>query len=125
MARRYTKDHEWAELKDGLVWVGISDHAQHALGDVVSIELPEAGRQIKQKESVAIVDSMKASSDVYAPVSGEVAEVNGGLGSDPQWVNESPYEKGWFFKVKPADVKELDGLMTEEQYSAYLNEQAH
>ncbi|MEM3030149.1 MAG: glycine cleavage system protein GcvH [Candidatus Micrarchaeia archaeon] len=116
---RFTKEHEWVEIKEGLAFVGITDFAQKALGDIVSLELPKVGAKFKQGDSIAVVDSMKASSDVYAPVSGEVVEVNSELLTAPQLVNQSPYEKGWMVKLKPANLKELDKLMDEKAYEEY------
>lgn len=118
---KFTKDHEWIRMDGEVAVIGISDYAQKALGDVVSLELPKVGRMLKQKESFSIVDSMKASSDVYAPVSGEVAEVNSDLNNNPQWINESPYEKGWMIKIKVANASELDALMDEAAYNTYLS----
>lgn len=122
---RYTKENEWVEVKDGVAAMGITTHAQEQLGDVVSVELPAKGRQVKQGESIAMVDSMKASSDVYAPLSGEVTEANEALNSSPQLVNESAQDKGWFVKIRPSDLKELDKLMTEEEYAEYAKGLKH
>ncbi len=120
---KFTKEHEWVERQGELAVEGITDFAQHSLGDVVSLELPKAGKAFKQGESLAIVDSMKASSDVYAAVSGEVAEVNEQLLQNPQWINESPYEKGWLVKLKPSDWNEADTLMDKEQYDEFVAKQ--
>ncbi|HLD75699.1 MAG TPA: glycine cleavage system protein GcvH [Candidatus Norongarragalinales archaeon] len=117
---KFTKDHEWVDVRDGIARVGITDHAQHALGDVVSVELPDVGRLVKRHESVAVVDSMKASSDVYAPLSGQILEVNVALTEHPEWVNESPQERGWFFTLKPSDLVELNSLLSQEQYDDFL-----
>jgi len=116
---RFTKEHEWVEVREGVAVVGITDFAQKALGDIVSIELPKIGAKFKQGEPMAIVDSMKASSDVYAPISGEVVEVNSELLAKPQLVNESPYEKGWMAKLRPSNLKELDSLMDEKAYEEH------
>lgn len=113
---KFTKEHEWVELREGLAVVGITDFAQKALGDIVSLELPKIGAKFKAGESMAIVDSMKASSDVYAPISGEVVEVNSELLTSPQLVNESPYEKGWMVKLKPSNPREFDKLLDEKAY---------
>ncbi|MDO8553997.1 MAG: glycine cleavage system protein GcvH [Candidatus Micrarchaeota archaeon] len=121
MALKFTKDHEWIRTDGDFVVVGISDYAQKALGDLVSLELPKVGRVLKQHDSFSIVDSMKASSDVYAPISGEVVEINSPLNNNPQWINESPYEKGWMIKIKPSNPAELDVLMSEEDYKKYLS----
>ena len=122
---KFTKEHEWAKVDGNLVVVGITDYAQNALGDVVSLELPSVGKKFKKGDSFAMVDSMKASSDVYAPVSGEIVEVNNQLADNPQWVNESPYEKAWFVKIKPDTLDELNGLMDEGAYKKYLEESKH
>ncbi len=118
---KFTKDHEWVRMDGDLAVIGISDYAQKALGDLVSLELPKVGRVLKQHDSFSIVDSMKASSDVYAPISGEVVTVNSDLNNNPQWINESPYEKGWMVKIKPANAAELDTLMSEDDYKKYLS----
>ena len=111
MATRYTKEHEWVRLEGDLAVVGISEHAQEQLGDVVFVELPEPGRALNQGDQAAVVESVKAASDIYAPVSGEVAEKNATLEDNPGLVNESAEAAGWFFKLRPADLKELDALM--------------
>lgn len=116
---RYAATHEWARLDDdGLVTVGISDHAQDALGDVVFVELPELQTAVSAGGEVAVVESVKAASDVYAPVAGTVAEVNKALEDSPETVNESPYKDGWFFKLKPTDPTELDQLLSAADYEA-------
>ncbi len=120
---KFTREHEWVEVERGVATVGITDYAQHALGDVVSIELPKVGKAYRQKDSISIVDSMKASSDVYAPLSGEVVEVNGGLLASPQWVNEEPTGKGWIARLKPSDLSELDSLLSAEEYGAWVEEE--
>ncbi len=122
---KFTKEHEWAKVDGNLVVVGITDYAQNALGDVVSLELPSVGKKFKKGDSFAMVDSMKASSDVYAPISGEVVGVNNQLVDNPQWVNESPYEKAWFVKIKPDNLDELNTLMDEGAYKKYLEESKH
>lgn len=116
---KYAASHEWSLLGgDGVVTVGITDYAQNSLGDVVFVELPEVGRMVKQTEQIAVVESVKAASDIYAPVSGTVVAVNELLTDSPETINESPYDKGWFFKIKAADTKELNGLMSAADYSA-------
>ncbi|MFH1520704.1 MAG: glycine cleavage system protein GcvH [Candidatus Micrarchaeota archaeon] len=117
---KFTKEHEWVNIKGEVAFVGISDYAQKALGDIVSLDLPKVGSTVKQGQSLGVVDSMKASSEIYSPLSGEVLEVNNELDANPQWVNESPQEKGWMAKLKPTNVSELDGLMSEEEYKKYL-----
>lgn len=114
---KYAITHEWARLEeDGSVAVGITDHAQEALGDVVFVELPEVGASLDAGEEAGVVESVKAASDVYAPVGGEVIEINQKVEDDPETVNADPYGDGWFYKLKPTDVSELDALMTAEAY---------
>ncbi|WP_087690988.1 MULTISPECIES: glycine cleavage system protein GcvH [unclassified Pandoraea] len=115
---KYAESHEWARLEaDGTVTIGITDHAQEALGDVVFIELPDTGRTVKAQEQVAVVESVKAASDIYAPIGGEIIETNSEVAGSPEQVNTDPYGN-WLFRIKPSDVKELDGLLSAEQYSA-------
>ncbi|AKH68482.1 glycine cleavage system H protein [Spongiibacter sp. IMCC21906] len=116
---KYASTHEWARLEaDGTVTVGITDHAQDALGDVVFIELPEVGSEVSAGAEVAVVESVKAASDIYAPVSGEVIAVNEDLEDSPETVNEYPYSDGWFFKIQPSAVAELENLLDSEEYDA-------
>ncbi len=122
MTIRYTKDHEWIKVEGDTATVGISVHAQEALGDVVFVEVPAVGAQLKKGGEAAVVESVKAASDVYAPVSGEVVAANTDLEGAPATVNEDPLGAGWFFKLKIADATELDGLMDEAAYQAYLAE---
>ncbi|WP_457631041.1 glycine cleavage system protein GcvH [Oceanithermus sp.] len=122
--RRYTKTHEWAKLEDGLVVVGISDFAQESLGDVVFVETPEVGREVAAGEAVAVIESVKTASDVYAPVSGKVAAVNEALADEPELVNGDPYNAGWLFKIEPADPAELESLLSPEDYARVLEEEA-
>ena len=122
-APRYTKDHEWVRLDGDLVVVGITDFAQSQLGDVVYVELPEIGRRLEQGSAAAVVESVKAASDVFAPVAGEVAAVNDGLAADPAAVNADPMGVGWFFKLRLADPTELDALMDEDGYQRFVAEQ--
>jgi len=118
---RYAESHEWVEqLDDGLVRVGISDHAQEQLGDLVFIELPEAGAKLNRGEACAVVESVKAASDIFAPVSGEVVGVNESVVDSPETVNGDPYGDGWLFTVKPADGGDLDALMNADEYKAHL-----
>ena len=117
---RFTKEHEWAVIRDGLGVIGISDFAQKQLGDIVSIELPKVGSKFKQMQAMAIVDSIKASSDIYCPLSGEVVEINEGLFEHPEWINQSPYDLGWMVKIKPSNIKEFDDMMTKEQYENFV-----
>jgi glycine cleavage system H protein len=114
---RYAKSHEWAKKQpDGTVLVGISDHAQSALGDLVFVEVPKAGRKVTAGEACAVVESVKAASDVYAPISGEVVEGNPALAGAPETLNQDPYGKGWMFKLKPANAAELDQLLDAAAY---------
>ncbi|WP_396587164.1 glycine cleavage system protein GcvH [Bermanella sp. R86510] len=116
---KYVASHEWIRDEgDGVVTVGITDFAQEQLGDVVFIELPEKGDEINKEDAIAVVESVKAASDIYAPVSGEVIEVNEDLADEPEKVNEEPYEGAWFFKVKLSEPSEMDALLTAEQYEA-------
>ena len=119
---KYASTHEWISVnEDGLVTVGISDHAQEALGDIVFVELPEAGASVNSKEEVAVVESVKAASDIYSPLTGEVVEINESLLDSPETVNASPYELGWFFKIRMENEAELDDLMSSESYSEYCD----
>jgi len=117
---RYTKDHEYIRVEGDTGTVGISDYAQGQLGDVVFVELPEIGKALSKGGEAAVVESVKAASEVYAPVSGEVVAVNGELESAPGTVNEDPAGKGWFLKIKITDAAELDGLMNEAEYQNYV-----
>ncbi len=119
-AIHYTKDHEYIRVDGGTGTVGITDYAQKALGDVVFVELPEAGAAFKKGAQAAVVESVKAASEVYAPVSGEITAVNGALENAPGSVNEDSAGAGWFFKIKLADAGELAGLMDEAAYQAFL-----
>ncbi len=120
---RFTKDHEWVELDGDIATIGISAHAAEQLGDVVFVEVPEAGRQVKAGDAFAVVESVKAASDVYAPVSGEVIEGNARLSDEPETVNATPEDGGWFAKVKIADRAEYDALMDRDAYEAFLQTQ--
>jgi len=116
---KYAKTHEWARLEDdGTVTVGITDHAQHALGDVVFVELPEIGADLVAGSEAGVVESVKAASDIYAPVSGEVIAINEKLIDVPETINGDPYGDGWFFRVRPADLAELDELLDADGYRA-------
>ncbi|MBN8430100.1 glycine cleavage system protein GcvH [Microbulbifer salipaludis] len=120
---KYASSHEWARLEeDGTVTVGISDHAQDSLGDVVYVETPEVGQTLSAGEEAGVVESVKAASDIYAPISGEVIAVNEALEDEPETVNSSPYDDGWFFKVKPSDESELDKLLDADAYKAEADE---
>ena len=120
MSLYFTKEHEWIRVEGDQATVGISNHAQEALGDIVFAEVPEAGRRVSKGDEAAVVESVKAASDVYAPVSGEVTEGNGTLADDPALINRDPEGDGWFFKLKLADSSELEGLMDEAAYRAWV-----
>jgi glycine cleavage system H protein len=122
---KYTKSHEWARLEaDGSVAIGITDHAQELLGDMVFVENPVVGRVLKANEECAVVESVKAASDVYSPVAGEVLEANADLESSPDLLNKDPYG-GWMFKIKPANAADLAGLMDAAAYEAHVESEAH
>jgi glycine cleavage system H protein len=116
---KYQESHEWARAEGDLVVVGISDYAQDSLGDVVYVELPEVGTTKKKGDPFGVVESVKAASDVYMPVGGEIVEVNADLDDNPATVNDSPFDAGWLMKIKPADESELDGLMDAAAYEEY------
>jgi glycine cleavage system H protein len=121
---RYASSHEWARLEeDGTVTVGISDHAQEALGDVVFVELPDVGDALAAAEEAGVVESVKAASDVYAPIAGEVIAINALLEDAPETVNSDPYNDGWFYKLQPADIAELDSLLSADDYLAHCAEE--
>ena len=117
---KFTKDHEWVSLDGDIATVGISKHAADALGDVVFVETPEAGKTVSQGDSFAVVESVKAASDVYAPVSGEVVEANAALGDAPETVNAVPEAGGWFAKIKVSDPSQVEALMDRAAYEAFL-----
>ena len=120
MPRYYTDEHEWIDVEDDVATVGITDYAQGQLGDIVFVELPEIGAMIEQGKDAAVVESVKAASDVYAPITGEITEVNPALEEDPALVNSAPEDEGWFFKMTIADPGELDGLMDEASYKEFV-----
>lgn len=119
---RFTKEHEWIVIKEEIAIIGISDFAQSQLGDIVSIELPKVGSIFRRMQSMAIIDSVKASSDIYCVISGEIVEVNEELLEHPEWINQSPYELGWIVKLKPSNMEEFHNLMTNEQYNKFIGE---
>ena len=123
MSVYFTKDHEWVRVDGDTGIVGISDYAQGQLGDIVFVEVPEAGRQIDKGGEAAVVESVKAASDIYAPVGGEVIEGNSALADEPSLVNTDPEGEGWFFKLRIADAGEVDGLMDSDAYKAFLANQ--
>ncbi|WP_188149521.1 glycine cleavage system protein GcvH [Teredinibacter waterburyi] len=121
---KYLTSHEWARLEtDGTVTIGITDHAQEALGDVVFVETPEVGSTVNVGEETGVVESVKAASDIFSPVTGEVIAVNQLLEDEPETVNSSPFDDGWFFKVKPSDLSELEAALSAEDYKAAIEEE--
>lgn len=123
---KYLATHEWARLEeDGTVTVGITDHAQDALGDVVYVELPEEGQDLSSGDEAGVVESVKAASDIYSPVSGSVVAINELLDDEPEKVNQDPYGDGWFFKVEPADVGELEEMLDADAYTEVCEEEDH
>ena len=118
---RYTKEHEWVRMEGDIATVGITDHAQEALGDVVFVELPEAGREVEEGEACAVVESVKAASDVYSPLAGTIVEPNQAIVDDPAMVNREATSGAWFFKLKLANASDFDGLMDEAGYNAFLD----
>lgn len=120
---RYSNEHEWVAVEDDVATVGITDYAQEQLGDVVYVELPAIGDEVIKDEAFGVVESIKAVSDIYAPVSGRVIGVNTDLPESPEVINEDPYGDGWMIKVKMSDIAELDDLMTAQQYEEYVEEE--
>ncbi len=121
---RYTKEHEWIRTEDGVGTVGITDYAQDQLGDIVYVDLPETGKQLSQLAVFGEIESVKAVSELYSPVTGEVIEANQALADKPELINDSPYGDGWIMKVRLADESEVDKLLTTEQYSEYIEQEA-
>ena len=123
---KYTKSHEWVKLEDdGTVLVGITDHAQDLLGDMVYVEQPETGNELEAEEACAVVESVKAASDVYCPVSGEIIEANEKLADTPELVNNDPYGEGWLMRLRPADCLDVEHLMDAEAYTAHVAAEDH
>lgn len=120
MTLYFTREHEWIRIEDDIATVGISDHAQEQLGDIVFVEVPVSGRRLQKGDEAAVVESVKAASDVYAPVSGEVSEGNQAIADDPSLVNSDPEGKGWFFRLKLENPAELDGMMDENAYREWV-----
>ena len=118
---KYAKSHEWVRVNGDVATVGITDHAQHELTDVVFVELPDVGRKIKAGEACAVVESVKTASDIYSPLSGEITEVNQAVVADPALVNSEPYEDGWFFRMKLSNPAELKALLSPEQYNVQIS----
>ncbi|MCA0909688.1 glycine cleavage system protein GcvH [Qipengyuania gaetbuli] len=121
MARYFTDEHEWIDLEGDTATVGITDYAQGQLGDIVFVELPSVGTMLEKGKDAAVVESVKAASDVYAPISGEVTEANGALEDDPALVNSSPEEDGWFFRMTVSDKSQLEGLMDQAAYKSFCD----
>ncbi|AFT67989.1 glycine cleavage system protein GcvH [Cycloclasticus sp. P1] len=122
--RKYADSHEWALLEaDGNIRVGITDHAQELLGDLVFVELPEVGQAVGKGDECSVVESVKAASDIYSPVTGEIVAVNDALEDSPEAINESPYDEGWIFVVKPTDASELDDLLAAEGYENLIDDE--
>lgn len=119
---KYTEDHEWVLVEDELVTVGITDFAQDSLGDIVFVELPEIGTMLVAGKPFGVVESVKAVSDIYAPISGEVVEVNDELPDSPETLNTSPYEDGWMIKIKPSDSSQLDELLDADEYAEFVED---
>jgi glycine cleavage system H protein len=120
---KYTEEHEWALLEGDLVSVGITDFAQHQLGDVVFVDLPEVGERVDVGKAFGVVESVKTVSDIYAPISGEIVEINSDLLDAPETVNNSPYDDGWLVRIRPDDAAELDDLMDAASYQDYIEEE--
>ncbi|MGB7420079.1 MAG: glycine cleavage system protein GcvH [Erythrobacter sp.] len=121
MPRYFTDEHEWIDFEDDTATVGITDYAQEQLGDIVFVELPEIGKSLDKGDDAAVVESVKAASDVYAPITGEVTETNAALEDEPALVNTSPEEDGWFFRMSVGDADELEGLMDEDAYKEFVD----
>jgi glycine cleavage system H protein len=120
---KFTKEHEWISITDeDLAVIGITDFAQEQLGDIVSIELPKLGSRFRQMKAMAIIDSVKASSDIYCPLSGEIIQINEELYEHPEWINQSPYDSGWIVKLKPSNTDEISRLLTLEKYNEFIGE---
>jgi len=119
---KYAKSHEWVRVTGDTATVGITDHAQHELTDVVFVELPAAGRQVKAGEACAVVESVKTASDIYSPVGGEIIEINKGVADNPALVNSEPYGKGWFYRIKLTNPAELNSLLSPESYKAQIGQ---
>ena len=120
--KKYTKDHEWVSVDNGIATIGISNHAQESLGDIVFIELPTVGKLVNAKDEICVVESVKAASDIYAPIDGEILEVNNNLESDAAIINQDAENMGWIFKMKISNKSQYDGLMTQEEYKNFLEQ---
>ena len=120
--KKYTKDHEWVSIDNGIATVGISNHAQESLGDIVFIELPSVGKSVNAKDEICVVESVKAASDIYAPIDGEIMEVNNSLEGDAAIINQDAENAGWIFKMKVSNPSQYDELMTEDDYKNFLEQ---
>ena len=120
--KKYTKDHEWVSIENDIATVGISNHAQESLGDIVFIELPQIGKSVKAKDEICVVESVKAASDIYAPIDGEILEVNNNLEGDAAIINQDAENNGWIFKMKVSNQSQYDELMTEDDYKEFLSQ---
>ncbi len=120
--KKYTKDHEWVSVDNGVAIVGISNHAQESLGDIVFIELPTVGKSVNAKDEICVVESVKAASDIYAPIDGEILEVNSNLEGDAAIINQDAENKGWIFKMKVSNHSQYEELMTEDEYKKFLEQ---
>ncbi len=118
--KRFMQSHEWIKIEGTLAIVGISDHAQDSLGDITFVELPELGKKVSAGDDVAVIESIKAASDIYAPISGIIAQVNETLEDSPEKINESPFDEGWLYKIKEFEISEIEKLMTEDEYATFL-----
>jgi glycine cleavage system H protein len=121
---RYTNEHEWVLVEAGVAKIGVTDHAQQMLGDVVFVEMPEIGTEITKDEPFGVIESVKAASDIFAPVSGQVTEINEELGDHPEYINQSPYEKGWIIKVEMSNRNDVDDLMDSGKYREFVEKEA-
>lgn len=122
---KFTKSHEWVNIEDSHAKIGITDYAQSQLGDIVFIELPQPGEKIEKSSQLGTIESTKAASELYAPLTGEVIEANEDLANNPQWINESPYDKGWMLKIKITKSQELETLLDEASYKEFVEKEAH
>ncbi|MBU1121381.1 MAG: glycine cleavage system protein GcvH [Candidatus Omnitrophota bacterium] len=122
---KYTKSHEWVKIENGVAVIGITDYAKDQLGDVVFIELPDVGQRVVKSSQLGTVESTKTASEIYTPLTGEVIAVNDGLVDNPQWVNESPFEKGWMVKIKLSDENQLNDLLDEGAYKEFVSKEKH
>ncbi len=122
---KYTNEHEWAKIEGDIATIGITDYAQQSLGDVVYVELPDTDTEVKKGKEFGSIESVKAVSDIFAPLSGTVTEINDELSDHPEYINQSPYDKGWIVKIKISDPAEIDNLMDSKQYENFVNKESH